>query len=219
MLTFYCGTGGKSKYDAIAIEEGWELGVRSCGRYNPVPSLTNFVDNDWENYNHYRHLEMVKRVKPKLATARDICCIDDFDEILTEAEQIARFCQFGVILIPKVAVRIPDLDFNYILGFSVPTRYGRCDLPLSYFGDSPVHLLGGSPYRQLEYSRLLNVVSLDCNTFMLLAKYGKSTWPDASPREQKLASSCYGAFRVSVQRTKQYWSHYDDAARTLPTIL
>jgi hypothetical protein len=60
-----------------------------------------------------------------------------------------------------------------VLGYSVPTRYGGTPLPLWTFAGWPVHLLGGSPHRQMEYWRYLTpiaeVVSVDGNMANLMA--------------------------------------------------
>lgn len=203
-LLFYCGSGGASKYDQIALEESWNLGIRSCGKYRPSSVPIKFVDNKWTDYDHSRHLDLVRHLRPCLATARDIEQIKDLPKILQEAGEIARYCD-KVVLIPKVEFEIPDLDFPWMWGYSVPSGYGKCDLPLSFFGDRPCHLLGGSPHKQSEFLGKLNIFSLDCNYFMISAKFGKSTWPDAKPRNQKLTKGCYNSFRVSLQKTKQFW--------------
>ena len=59
MLTFYCGSGGSSKYDRIAFEEGWSLGIRTCGEEDvyacELPSGTYCeVDEGWhEGYDEH----------------------------------------------------------------------------------------------------------------------------------------------------------------------
>jgi len=200
---YYCGAGGKSRYDSIALSEGWKLGVRSDGKVIPDFNYPiDFVDNHWKKYDHARHIKMVKKCRPHLATARDIERIEDLPAILREAEEIAQFSDF-IILIPKIAITLPYLSFNWRWGFSVPTKYGQCDLPLSFFGDRPIHLLGGSPRKQASYRHQLNIVSLDCNSIMLSAKFGKIARPDLP--EIKTNGGCYEAFKKSCRATKQYW--------------
>jgi len=79
-----------------------------------------------------------------------------------------------LVLIPKVPglVRvIPERigSTEILLGYSVPTRYGGSPIGLWELGRRPVHLLGGSPQRQLELSQYLNVVSVDGNMAHLQA--------------------------------------------------
>ncbi|MDM9583077.1 GNAT family N-acetyltransferase [Nostoc sp. GT001] len=139
-LLFYCGGGGKSKYDAIATEHGWNLGINSSGK-NKSHQHMMMIDNDWENYDHEKHLAMVKQNKPLIATARDIEHPDQLPEILDQATELAKYAG-RVLLIPKCDVTLPD---SYWLGYSVESGYGKTDLKPEWFGKRPVHLLGGSP--------------------------------------------------------------------------
>src|SRR2546423_413471 len=59
-----------------------------------------------------------------------------------------------------------------IVGYSVPTKYGRTGIPLQYFRGRKVHLLGGRPDVQRKIACSLDVVSLDLNRFTLDAKFG-----------------------------------------------
>jgi hypothetical protein len=54
----------------------------------------------------------------------------------------------------------------------VPTKYGGTDLFLSEFDGWPVHLLGGSPNRQLNLAYYLEVVSADGNAATRAAEFG-----------------------------------------------
>ena len=47
-----------------------------------------------------------------------------------------------------------------ILGFSVPSKYGATNLSPFLFQGLKIHLLGGSPERQLSYKPLLDIISL-----------------------------------------------------------
>lgn len=48
----------------------------------------------------------------------------------------------------------------------------------------------------------LNVVSLDGNYAMKLAKYGTAAWQG---KQVKRAGGCYEAFRLSLAEQKKYW--------------
>ena len=199
-LLFYCGNGGRSPYDRIATEENWKLGIRSD---NPTPTRkVDFVDNNYKNYNHQIHLDMVRHCRPHLATARDIQEKSDLHQILTEAEEISQYCDF-VILIPKVIVKLPQLNFPWLFGYSVPTSYGECTLPLSFFDGNLVHLLGGSPSSQAKLAEKMQVYSIDGNYSMKIAKFGKSCWPGCSGI--KIKEGCYESFRYSLSQQRTYW--------------
>lgn len=214
-LLFYCGSGGKSKYDAIASEKGWRLGVRSCGKWK-IHQHMQMVDNEWKEYSHERHLKIVKENKPLICTARDIESPDQLPEILEQAKELAQHTG-RVLLIPKCFVELPP---NQWLGFSVPSAYGgvppkQMQYWLSagkYAGASDpawyqkhfVHLLGGSPESQAQYARLLNVVSLDANYAMNVARFGKSCWQGCSGGK-KFVEGNYNALALSLEKQKSYW--------------
>lgn len=201
-LLFYCGNGG-GEYDRIALEEGWLPGISS--QYTPRPEWSKkvcFVDNDWKNYEHQRHAKICKQCRPYMATARDIERKEDLSCILQEAEELAQYSEL-IVLIPKIDIRIPAVNFNWIWGYSVPTSHGKCELPLDFFKGRPVHVLGGSPSRQAGLADKLEIFSLDCNYFMRSAKFGKSVWPGC--KEKKIVAGCYPSFRLSVQKTREFW--------------
>ena len=92
---------------------------------------------------------------------------------------------------------------------SVLASKRKLELPLAgtnikcnWFGDRPIHLLGGSPNAQADYAKHLNVVSLDANYAMNLARHGTATWQG---QEIKQAGGCYQAFELSLAKQKAYW--------------
>jgi hypothetical protein len=122
--------------------------------------------------------------------------------VIRQATELAQFCG-RVMLIPKCKVSIPD---RYWLGFSVPTRYGGTKIECNWFGDRPIHLLGGSPDAQAHYAKHLNVVSLDANYAMSLARWGKSCWQGNNGGTREVDGN-YAAFELSLREQKQYWHH------------
>jgi len=107
--------------------------------------------------------------RPAMATVLDWEREDQLTEVPDWAEQAAQYVS-QVLLVPKVPGGIARLPrriggSDVVLAYSVPTRYGGTLLPLRSFEGWPVHLLGGSPQRQMEYRRHLvngaDVVSVD----------------------------------------------------------
>lgn len=179
----------------LAVKSGWMYGVRStagvCGTAERQEAhVPQFVDNDYHNYNHIQHLGGVKRWKPKYATVCDLMTREQCDaagipfhpieQILDWAEEISAHAE-NVILIPKYDCfdQIPDKP-NYMLGYSVPTSYGGTPLPIEMFKGRRVHLLGGSPRRQIQYFQALqdDVVSLDNNYILKISAYGQVYLPN-----------------------------------------
>lgn len=127
----------------------------------------------------------------------------DLPEILKEARELSQYCG-RVMLIPKCKVPLPT-DFQHWLAFSIPTSYGGTDIEPEWFGDRPVHLLGGSPTAQHKYyQKLQNVVSVDGNYAMKLSAKGKSCWRGNSTGT-KARKGCYESFRLSLLAQKEDW--------------
>lgn len=110
----------------------------------------------------------LKRHRPSLATVLDWEHPEQLPEVLSWAEEAAEYVTDAIVIIPKVPGGVSDLPREVggkgvILGYSVPTSYGGSPLGLWEFHGWPVHLLGGSPQRQLELAGYLDVVSADGN--------------------------------------------------------
>lgn len=159
----------------IARAQGWEIGARYTNlRDIKLLGTVAFIDIDWKNYDFNKHLDAVKQIRPNMTVARDIENIDELPDILKEAEQLNKYCN-SVILVPKDRRLIDNfhlLPDEYVLGYSVPTKYGKTEIPRDNFKGRKVHLLGGRPDIQRQIAEELNVVSIDCNRFTLDAKFG-----------------------------------------------
>lgn len=152
----------------------------------------DFIDQNFYNYNHEHHMEILQWVRPKYATVMDIMTplqaqeakVKHYplEQILAWAEEVEALCE-NVIVIPKYDCfdQIPD---RYVFGYSIPTSHGGTPLPIEMFMDRRVHLLGGSWAKQREYLYAFGdaVVSLDNNYIMKTATYGSYTLPDGTTR-------------------------------------
>ena len=200
-LLFYCADGGRNTYSQIAKEEGWLLGLRS-DQYDKIPHCP-MIDNHWKKYDHFKHLELIKKHKPLIATALDIEFINQYHEILSMAEEISKYCG-RVILIPKCEVDLSIVKFPFWLGFSVPSKYGGCKLPVSFFKDYPTHLLGGAPTKQSNFAKYMHIVSLDGNYAQNIARFGKTVYVGCDAGK-KITRGNYQSFRLSLKKQKQFW--------------
>jgi hypothetical protein len=159
----------------IAKSHGWIPGARYTNlRDVRTFDEIGFLDIDWRNYNFTLHLEVAAHVLPIMTVARDVENAQELDAILNQAQELARYCK-NVVIVPKDPILATVLDSDippeYVLGYSVPTRYGGTTIAPSYFR-RPVHLLGGRPDRQRRLADLMPIVSLDCNRFTLDASFG-----------------------------------------------
>jgi len=159
----------------IARSFGWHSGARYTNLRDVRELKTlGFLDIDWKNYSFKHHLAAAKIRKPFLTIARDVEFIEDLPQILDEASQIAEFSSH-VAIVPKdikLADKLQsDIPENFVLGYSVPTKYGGTAIPPQCF-NRPTHLLGGRPDVQRRLAEAMPVVSFDCNRFTLDARFG-----------------------------------------------
>lgn len=161
----------------LATQHGWRPGARYTNmrdvRHTTFSGI-GFLDIHWKRYDFSRHITAAERLRPFMTVARDIECISQLESILCEASALMKFAAH-VVLVPKdprLHGRFDELlPKQFVLGFSVPTRYGSTSLaPENY--SRPVHLLGGRPDAQLRYARMMPVASVDCNRFTLDASFG-----------------------------------------------
>lgn len=133
-----------------------------------------FLDIDWKSYCFQSHMKAATIARPLITVARDVECLTQLDGILREAEELQNHSRY-VIIVPK-DIRLSnileaEIPSNYILGYSVPTKYGGTAIPAQAFTRA-THLLGGRPDVQRKLADLIPVVSFDCNRFTLDARYG-----------------------------------------------
>lgn len=163
------------KVMTIAKQAGWLPGVRYTHlRDTTTFERIGFLDIDWKRYDFDKHIRAVKALRPLITVAHDVESIDQLPLVLKQAQTLAEYSKY-VVLVPKdhaimsgLYTKIPK---EYLLGYSVPTRYGGTSIPPHLF-ERPVHLLGGRPDVQRQLADLMPVVSFDCNRFTLDARYG-----------------------------------------------
>lgn len=175
----FCAAAGKSVVD-VAMNTGWKFGAQLPASSSYLPPMT-FADQDWRDPQRDKYMEALARHRPKMATVLDWEHEGQFGEVMGWAEDATQFVE-TVIVIPKVhgsVDRIPNIIGGkpIRLGYSVPSPYGATTVPFREFGDRPVHLLGGSPRRQMILTRYLNVMSVDCNMQLSRAKIAQVWHP------------------------------------------
>lgn len=161
----------------LATSRGWRPGARYTNlrdvRHTEFRSY-GFLDIDWKEYSFDRHLNATKTNRPFLTVARDIECITQLDSILREADILQKHSTH-VAVVPKDLRLERKLNSliprHFVLGYSVPTRYGGTKIPPEAF-DRPAHLLGGRPDVQRRLANVMPVVSMDCNRFTYDARFG-----------------------------------------------
>ena len=166
----FCAAKNK-RYVEISINAGFLYGAQLPNKVYYPPY---FVDQDWKNPNLESYVEALKEYQPYMASVMDWERPEQLPEILKWAEAIVPFVEV-IMIVPKVQNSISSLKKKICgksvrLGYSVPTIYGGTALPYSDFIGWPIHLLGGSPHKQMKLTGFLNVVSIDGNMHMKMAE-------------------------------------------------
>lgn len=198
----------------IARRFGWLPGarytnlrdVRKCER-------VGFLDIEWRNYSFKRHLEAAKATKPLITVALDVADPQELGRILDQASELGLHCD-RVIIVPKHPSLKDKLDSHipkkFILGYSVPTRYGGTAIPPTFFR-RPVHLLGGRPDVQRRLADIMPVISIDCNRFTLDAAYGD--YFDGEKFRPHPKGGYELCLRDSIRNINSIWKSYERYGR------
>jgi len=207
----YCA-GGNRQFAEIAINEGFKYGSMMPFTVYFAPY---FCDQNWKNPNRQSYLAALAKHKPHMATVLDWERMGQLPEILAWAEEAAMHVNV-VVIIPKVQNGV-NLIPHVIggkpvrLGYSIPSSYGGTALPYADFIGWPVHLLGGSPEKQLRLTKYLNVSSVDCNYHMGMAtKFNKFWLGGKWVRLETMAGfiskdAPYRAFEISCKNMVKAW--------------
>lgn len=158
----------------LAVDRGWLPGARYTNLRDVRDfSHLGFLDIDWQHYSFEAHLKATKATKPHMTVARDVESVGDLDETIRQAYALASYADH-VAIVPKdpaMAGLMHRIPKSFLLGYSVPTKYGGTTISPSAFKHR-VHLLGGRPDEQRRLAELMPVVSVDCNRFTLDAGFG-----------------------------------------------
>ncbi|GCE49211.1 hypothetical protein EI42_05986 [Thermosporothrix hazakensis] len=132
---------------------------------------------------------------------------------MKQYEQLAEYCEVPLV-VPKLSEQLQLLPPEVAIGFSVPSSYGAAQfLPWELAGRR-VHLLGGSPKRQMELYRYISifatVTSVDGNYAQLMAtKFAEyweaGRWHNHPAIEEKKENLYYECWRISCRNLRQAW--------------
>ena len=217
----YCAAGNR-RFAQIAIDAGYKYGAQLPGTvYHPV----YFADQDWKNPDRAAYMASLAEHRPTMATVLDWEQDEQLSEVLDWAEEASQYSE-RVLIIPKVQGGISKLPKtingkDVVLAYSVPTKYGGTALPLWDFAGWPVHLLGGSPEKQMNvYQHLAGIVkyvTADGNMHLKMASQFCAFWRKKKGVKGYWVSlketgdgdigkdAIYEAFRRSCENIRQEW--------------
>lgn len=165
----YC-SGGNPTLSQIAYEEGWMLGFRSDNNMGSCKHPVSLIDVDYKKPDFEKHLEVVARYHPKYATVPDLSeqgiSQQDISRAIDQAQRLQPHCE-TVLIVPKLSGQVVLLPQSIAIGYSVPSRYGGAQYPSWELAERRIHLLGGSPRKQMQaylhLSAIATVMSADGN--------------------------------------------------------
>ena len=159
-----------------------------------------------------------------MATVLDWERDEQLPEVLSWAEEASQHVRESVLIVVKVVggvERLPRVvnGRRVVLAYSVPTSYGGSPLAIWEFAGWPVHLLGGSPQKQLRlygyFSVQSDVVSADGNMahqqahrcrFWSRRKTAKGHWVQlAEAGDDRAEGANLAAFRRSLANIRVAW--------------
>lgn len=200
---------------SLALAEGWRPGARYTNlrdvRHVPFAHV-GFLDIDWKNYCFDSHLAAAVRYRPFVTVARDVECVTQLDKVLREANELQKYAT-RVIIVPKdlrlEGTMHQSIPNEFLLGYSVPTRYGGTKICPEAFEWS-VHLLGGRPDAQRRLANHMPVVSIDCNRFTYDAQYGD--YFDGKLFRPHPKGGYENCLRDSIANINSLWDDYGSSA-------
>lgn len=222
----YCA-GGNKRFAEIAITSGLLYGSQLPRDKPHFPIY--FADQDWKKPNRENYMRQVSLFRPKMATVKDLEHYTQFNTVLSWAEEVSQYCDY-IVIIPKVQTLVKKIprrinNKDVVLGYSVPTSYGGTNIPLKDFSGREIHLLGGSPHRQIaiwnEMRNFSDIFSIDGNYTQMLAirfnkfwtngdaLYAKNRWLprlDEADGVTWTKDAPYEAFRRSCENIVKVWS-------------
>jgi len=198
----------------IAARHGWLPGARYTNlRDVRHAGRLGFLDIDWKNYDFKRHLEIASLTKPFLTVARDIEDQKSLRCIIDQAYRLGEHAR-RVILVPKDPLLASKLDLlpeEFLLGYSVPSRYGTTTIAPEAFR-RPVHLLGGRPDVQRRLATKMPVFSIDANRFTLDASFGD--YFDGQTFRPHPKGGYLNCLKASVRNITKLWASYRPGTAT-----
>ena len=227
--------GGNKRYVEIGFMHGFMHGARLPNQSEHYASIF-FADQNWKTPNLDAYLKSIKKYRPYLATVRDWESKKQFEEVMEWGKAISPFVR-KIIIIPKVLQGIPRIPptiggKEVVLGYSIPTSHGGTTIPIEEFEGWPIHILGGSPQKQISIWKQLRkksrVISCDGNYMLKLARNNQFWSPKAIksaknrfwPQLQEVGAgmithdSNYEACRRTCESIKNSWQLLKNALDT-----
>lgn len=223
MILITC-VGGNVLCMKCSIEHGFKYGVQLP---SPIYNRLFFADQNWKNPVRQKYMLALALYRPTIATVLDLERPEQYNEVLSWAEEASQYVE-KIVIIPKYSGVIPNLpkqinNKEVILGYSVPTQYAGTKVSVEEFKGYPIHLLGGNVFQHLTLTKKLKIVSIDSNTHLKMANQYcqyfsfQSNWTWANPNWPTLkeadgrrweGNGRMEAFRRSCVGIREFWDFH-----------
>ncbi|QGX93316.1 hypothetical protein EI982_00245 (plasmid) [Haloplanus rallus] len=221
--------------DALAL--GFLPGFREdCGyqtdQYQNLSLSVGMLDNDFRNPDLERFVDRFFEYEPRVGVIGDVDDIDDVDAHVAAAREIqSSYPEADLIIVPKSRAVINAIPETLVLGYS----RGYADRLAHEFSDPVdwrgrrIHILGGSPPKQLKAIRQLtrptlsddppaDIVGVDWNGLHRGAQFGEfwtaDGWDDSGRNADHV--TVRKTVRHSLARIREFWQSHGIWPETTP---
>jgi len=225
-VLIFCAAGAK-RFSEIAVRRGLKYGAQLPGTVSQSPLY--FADQNFKKPNRAKYMAALAQHRPVIASVLDWEREEQYDEVMSWADEASQYVQEAVIIIPKVHRTIHRIP-QYIngkqvrLGYSYPTKYAGTKVGIWEFKGRSVHCLGGSPKAQRWVHYAVGCDSVDGNVLHKVAINTQVFSPGYTnalnahfPYEREMGievetDAIYLAFELSMIAYPLYWQGVDGAA-------
>jgi len=222
-----------------AYKLGFLPGFREdCGyqetQYQNLSIPVGMLDNDFRNPDLERFVDRFFEHEPQVGVIGDVYERDDINDHVAAAREIqASYPEAELIIVPKSRTVIDAIPEDLVLGYS----RGYADRLAHEFSDPPdwrgrrIHILGGSPPKQLEAIRQLTRptlsadppadivgVGVDWNGLHRGAQFGEfwttDGWDDSGRDADHV--TVWRTVRHSLARIREFWKVHGSGPRRHP---
>jgi len=176
-LFVYCRGSSQLTYH-IPYSVGMVYGTRHTEKPLMQPF---FVDINWKNYDWNDYLHKVSLWKPVMAMVADYEHPSQRKQLYQQIRDLKALEIPRILVCPKFDGAIKHIPSFCTLAISIPSKYAGFLPEVTEIWNRPLHLLGGSPQKQrayIEQHPQLHIVSVDGNSHVVAAKFGRRYWYD-----------------------------------------
>ena len=190
-------------------------------QYTDLELPVGMLDNDFRNPDLTRYVERFFRYEPQVGVIGDAYSVDEVEEYVAAARDIqASYPESELVIVPKCRAAIHAVPEDLIVGYS----RGYADKLAHEFSEPTdwrgrrVHILGGSPLKQLKVIQQLtcptltgdppaDIVGLDWNGLHRGAQFGEfwtdHGWDDSGREADHV--TVRKTVRHSLRKVREFW--------------